>query len=84
VRQARPSLPEHRRAFGRLLGNAVTHQICENCIYAHVLAAKNAGATREKILEAAGVAVLMQGGPTYTYLPRLVEAVDALWAPSET
>lgn len=55
---------------------------CENCIYAHVHAALNAGATREQILEAAGVAVLMQGGPTYTYLPRVTEALDALAAPS--
>ena len=51
---------------------------CENCIYAHVQAAVNAGATREQILEAAGVAVMMQGGPTYTYLPRVVEAMDAI------
>ncbi|HTV46829.1 MAG TPA: carboxymuconolactone decarboxylase family protein [Phycisphaerae bacterium] len=53
---------------------------CENCIYAHVKAALNAGATREQILEAAGVAVLMQGGPTYTYLPRVLEAFEALEA----
>ena len=45
---------------------------------AHVQAALNAGATREQILEAAGVAVMMQGGPTYTYLPRVMEALDAL------
>lgn len=51
---------------------------CENCIYAHVQAALNAGATREQILESAGVAVLMQGGPTYTYLPRVNEALEAL------
>jgi AhpD family alkylhydroperoxidase len=51
---------------------------CENCIYAHVQAAVNAGATREQILESAGVAVLMQGGPTYTYLPRVIEALDVL------
>ena len=51
---------------------------CENCIYAHVSAAVRAGATREQILDAAGVAVLMQGGPSYTYLPRVVEALDAL------
>jgi AhpD family alkylhydroperoxidase len=57
---------------------------CENCIYAHIQAALNAGATREQILEAAGVAVLMQGGPTYTYLPRVVEALDALTEPSST
>src|SRR5579884_2006675 len=51
---------------------------CENCIYAHVRAALKAGATREQILETAGVAVLMQGGPTYTYLPRVNEALAAL------
>ena len=54
---------------------------CENCIYAHVAAALRGGATREQILEAAGVAVLMQGGPTYTYLPRVEEALDALTQP---
>src|SRR5438552_2684979 len=51
---------------------------CENCIYAHVQAAVNTGATREQVLEAAGVAVMMQGGPTYTYLPRVIEALDAV------
>ncbi len=51
---------------------------CENCMYSHVQACLKAGATREQVLETAGVAVLMQGGPTYTYLPRLIEALDAL------
>ena len=51
---------------------------CENCIYAHVRAALKAGATRQQILDTAGVAVLMQGGPTYTYLPRVTEALAAL------
>jgi AhpD family alkylhydroperoxidase len=51
---------------------------CENCIYAHTRAAIKAGATREQVLEAAGVAVLMAGGPTYTYLPRVTEALDVL------
>ncbi len=54
---------------------------CESCIYAHVEKALRAGAGREQILEAAGVAVMMQGGPTYTYLPRLIEALDALETP---
>ncbi|HUB24358.1 MAG TPA: carboxymuconolactone decarboxylase family protein [Tepidisphaeraceae bacterium] len=54
---------------------------CENCIYAHVRAALDAGASRQQILEAAGVAVLMQGGPTYTYLPRVTEALAALENP---
>ena len=51
---------------------------CDNCIYAHVQKALRAGATREQVLETAGVAVMMQGGPTYTYLPKVVEALDAL------
>jgi AhpD family alkylhydroperoxidase len=55
---------------------------CENCIYAHIRAALGAGATREQILDAAGIAVLMQGGPTYTFLPRVVEALDALETPA--
>ena len=53
---------------------------CEGCIYAHVRGAMKAGATRPQILEAAGVAVMMQGGPTYTYLPKLVDALDAVEA----
>jgi AhpD family alkylhydroperoxidase len=51
---------------------------CDSCIYAHVEKALKAGATREQVVEAAGVAVMMQGGPTYTQLPKLVEALDAL------
>jgi len=57
---------------------------CENCIYSHAQAAVNAGGTREQILEAAGVAVLMQGGPAYTYLPRVLEALDAIAERSST
>jgi len=63
-------------AFG--IGLAVR---CENCMYSHIQACLRAGATREQVLEAAGVAVLMQGGPTYTYLPRVTEALDALLQP---
>ena len=37
-----------------------------------------AGANREQILETASVAVMMSGGPGYTYLPRVVEALDAI------
>jgi AhpD family alkylhydroperoxidase len=51
---------------------------CDACIYTHADKARKAGATREQIMEAAGVAVMMQGGPTYTYLAKLVEALDAL------
>jgi AhpD family alkylhydroperoxidase len=53
---------------------------CESCIYAHVEKAIKAGATREQVMETAGVVVMMQGGPAYTYLPKVVEALDALAA----
>ncbi|MGE0480838.1 MAG: carboxymuconolactone decarboxylase family protein [Phycisphaerae bacterium] len=51
---------------------------CEPCIYAHLEKALHAGATREQILELAGVVVMMQGGPGYVYVPKLVEALDEL------
>jgi AhpD family alkylhydroperoxidase len=53
---------------------------CDGCIYSHVEKALKAGATRQQIIETAGVAVMMQGGPTYTYLPKVVEALDAVEA----
>jgi len=54
---------------------------CEACIYAHVEKCLKVGATPEQILEAAGVAVVMQGGPAYTHIPEVVEAIDHLTAP---
>ena len=59
------------------LGIAVALR-CEPCIEAHVEKCIAAGATATEVLEAAGVAVMMQGGPTYTYLPVVVEALDAM------
>lgn len=51
---------------------------CEPCVYAHVEKAVKAGATREELIEAAGVVVMMQGGPGYTHVPELLDALDAL------
>jgi AhpD family alkylhydroperoxidase len=51
---------------------------CDPCINLHVQKSLEAGATPEQILEAASVAVMMQGGPTYTYLPKVVEALEAV------
>jgi AhpD family alkylhydroperoxidase len=51
---------------------------CDPCVFAHVQKARQAGASREQILETAGVGVMMQGGPAYTYLPKVVAALDAL------
>ena len=51
---------------------------CEPCIYAHVEKAVKLGATREQLTELAGVVVMMQGGPGYVYVPKLMDAMDAL------
>lgn len=51
---------------------------CEPCVYAHAEKAVKAGATREQLLEMAGVVVVMQGGPGYVHVPELLEAMEAL------
>ena len=48
---------------------------CDGCIAFHVHDALRAGANREEIMEALGVAILMGGGPSMMYA---VEAVEAL------
>ena len=54
---------------------------CDPCINLHVQKCLEAGATKEQVMEAASVAVMMQGGPCFTYLPKVVEAIEALTAP---
>lgn len=49
---------------------------CEPCIYTHVEKCLKSGATPEQIMEAAGVAVMMGGGPVYTYTPVVAAALS--------
>jgi len=51
---------------------------CMPCINLHVQKCLKAGATREEVLEVAGVAVMMQGGPTFTHVPEVIRALDHL------
>ena len=53
---------------------------CQPCIYAHVEKSLKAGATGAEIMEAAGVAVMMGGGPAYVYAPVVAAALDHLEA----
>jgi len=53
-------------------------QRCGPCINMHVKKALEAGNTKEEILEAAGVAVMMQGGPAYMHIPEVLDALEAL------
>lgn len=57
---------------------------CESCIYAHVEKCIKLGASPREVMDAAGVAVMMGGGPMYTYLPVVSEALSHLEQPVET
>lgn len=48
---------------------------CEGCIAVHVRGALRAGATRQEVLEAIGVAVYMGGGPAMVYGCEAYEAL---------
>jgi AhpD family alkylhydroperoxidase len=60
-----------------IVGISVTIR-CEPCIRIHVKKALEAGAKPEQILEAASVAVVMGGGPATTYLPIVIDTLEAL------
>ncbi len=49
---------------------------CEWCIAFHVEQAVSGGASREEIIEAGFMAVIMHGGPAYMYMTPLLEALD--------
>lgn len=58
------------------LGIAVGVQ-CKPCIYLHTKKSLDAGASAEEILEAAQVAVMMAGGPAFTHIPEVIDALQA-------
>jgi AhpD family alkylhydroperoxidase len=51
---------------------------CEGCIAYHVHDAIQAGATRQELLETAGVGLLMGGGPGSIYAAHALEAIDQM------
>lgn len=51
---------------------------CDSCIGLHAKAAVAAGATREEMLEALGVAVALNAGAAFVYSSRALEAFDTL------
>ena len=58
------------------VGIAVAIQ-CKPCIFLHVKKCLGSGATKEEILEAAQVSVMMAGGPGYTHMPEVIDALEA-------
>ncbi len=53
---------------------------CEACIYSHVEKCLKAGASPREVMDSAGVAVMMGGGPTYTYTTVVAAALRHLTA----
>jgi len=51
---------------------------CNPCIRLHVQKCKASGATKEEIIEAASVAVMMAGGPAFTHMPEVIDSIEAL------
>jgi AhpD family alkylhydroperoxidase len=49
---------------------------CDGCIVAHTRGALRAGATRQQIAEAIGVAIALNGGPGTVWGPRALHAYD--------
>ncbi len=57
------------------LAVAVTTK-CQGCIDAHARKAKAAGATKEEIVEALGVAIALNAGAALTYSFHVLDALD--------
>ncbi len=53
-------------------------QGCDYCISIHVRKCIEAGATKDEMAEACGVAVLMGGGPAFTYSTFAFKAMEEL------
>ena len=64
---------KHKELIALAIGVALR---CEPCIILHVKKCLEAGATKEEILDASAVAVMMQGGPAYTHIPIVIEALE--------
>ena len=58
------------------LAVAVTTR-CDGCIAIHTQAAKQAGASKEEIAEALGVAVALNAGAAVVYSARVLDALAA-------
>jgi len=49
---------------------------CDGCINAHTDAAVKAGATKEEMIDAMGVAIMVNAGATMVYSARAIDALD--------
>ena len=59
--------------------SCVAVRMCEDCVYAQARVAKNYGATKEEILEAIKVAVLIGGVPCWSIAKKGISRLFAEW-----
>ncbi len=78
--EAGPALSKREKELINV-GLAVASQ-CEWCIGSHVRSAAKSGATRDEIVEAGFMAVIMHGGPALMYMTPLIQALD-LYLPED-
>jgi len=63
------------KELGQLHPDIVKGFVALGCIDAHARKAKAAGATKEEIAEALGVAIALNAGAAYTYALHVLDAV---------
>ena len=69
---AEGALPTKVKELMALVVGVVKH--CDGCVAYHARGAAAAGATEDELVEALGVALLMEGGPASVWAPRALEA----------
>ena len=79
---AEGALPSHVKELMALVVGVVKH--CDGCVAYHARGAAAAGATEAEVVEALGVALLMDGGPASVWAPRALAAYREFLAPAPT
>ena len=74
------ALPTKVKEMMALVVGVTEH--CDGCVAYHARGAAAAGATREEVAEALGVALLMGGGPASVWAPRALAAFDEFASPA--
>ena len=78
---AEGALPTKVKEMMALVVGVIEH--CDGCVAYHARGAAAAGATREEVAEALGVALLMGGGPASVWGPRALAAFDEFATPAD-
>lgn len=76
------ALPAHVKELIALAIAVADH--CDGCVAYHARGAATKGATRDQVVEALGVALLMAGGPASVWAPRALSAFDEFSEPDQS